>query len=105
VDSYRIDDWVQGKTLVKIDVEGAELRVLESDRKVFQEGGIDVVVVEVQHETVDSVVRWLWGQGFDCFANGKRLPMKVGDSLPQMCSSFGSGVNACGTGCLRDRAV
>ncbi len=83
MDSYHIDDLVRGKSVVKIDVEGAELQVLESGRKAFQEGAIDVVVVEVEHETVDSVVRWLGEQDFDCFAYGKRLPVKVGDSLPQ----------------------
>lgn len=81
VEAYRIDNLAQGKCVLKIDVEGAELQVLESGREAFQEGKIDMAIVEVEHETIDEVLRWFAQFDFDCFDLHRRVLLKHGNRL------------------------
>lgn len=79
--NIRVDDLVSGRSVLKVDVEGAEVSVLESARKSLSNGLVDLVIVEVLHETIDGVIALLNELQFDCFAEGSPAPLKVGDQL------------------------
>jgi methyltransferase, FkbM family len=81
IDSIKIDDIVNSKCVVKIDVEGAEVLVLESGRSAFSQGLVDLIVVEVLDDTIDRVIQILDEFGFDCFTQGVTEPIKTGARL------------------------
>ena len=81
VKAYRIDDLVQKKSILKIDVEGAEMNILESGRNSFKNGLVDMVIVEVEHETMDQVLQWFSQFDFDCFDLGGRTLLTQGSRL------------------------
>ncbi len=66
---------------IKIDVEGAEVSVLESGSNVFRQGFVDLVIIEVLDETIDRVVHIFDEYGFDCFSHGLTAPIKTGTRL------------------------
>jgi FkbM family methyltransferase len=82
VESVPLDDLVSGPSVVKIDVEGAEAAVLRSGERALAKGLIDALVVEVQSDTAEDVVRFLAEAQFDCFLYGRRLPLAVGAPVP-----------------------
>jgi FkbM family methyltransferase len=81
IKSIKIDDITKSRSVVKIDVEGAEVSVLESGRSVFSRGLVDLIIIEVLDETIDRVVHILNGHGFDCFTQGMIEPIKAGTRL------------------------
>lgn len=91
VKAVPLDALVDRRSVVKVDVEGAEAEVLRSGQRALGKGLIDVMVVEVQVDTLGPVVRLLDELEFDCFlyghrrplapADGGRLPYRVGNLL------------------------
>jgi FkbM family methyltransferase len=80
VDAVPLDELVGVRSVVKVDVEGAEEAVLRSGARVLAKGLVDVIVVEVQTDTFAPVVRWLDEADFDCFLYGRRRPLRPGDA-------------------------
>lgn len=79
--SIKVDDIIKSKSVVKIDVEGAEVSVLRSGNNVFREGLVDLIIIEVLDETIDRVISLLDGHGFDCFTRDVATPIKAGKRL------------------------
>ena len=84
VETVSLDTLITARTVLKVDVEGAEEGVLRSGERALAKGLVDVIVVEVQTDTFAPVVRWLDGLDFDCFLYGRRRPVRPEDagSLP-----------------------
>lgn len=82
VESVSLDSLVDTKSVIKIDVEGAEGKVLRSGERAFRKGLVDLAVVEVQADTFNDVVRFFGQVNFDCFFYGRRLPVKPGEEWP-----------------------
>jgi FkbM family methyltransferase len=80
VEAVPLDALLDARSVVKIDVEGAETPVLRSGERALQKGLVDLMVVEVQRDTVDDVAGFLDYVGFDCFLYGRRLPVKPGQA-------------------------
>ena len=78
VDSIRLDDLLVDTSVVKIDVEGAELEVLRSGINALRSNLADVMVIEVSRETVEDVIDLMAQLGFDCFLHGQREPIASG---------------------------
>lgn len=89
VDSHRLDDLVQEKSLLKIDVEGSEMSVLKSGDQAFNKGLVDMAVVEVGEGTAIDALKWFHGKGFDCFTLGDKSPVKVDGNLGSRISCMG----------------
>ena len=81
VDSLRLDDVITTKSVVKIDVEGAELSALTSGKCVLKNGLVDVMVVEVTDTTISEVIGFLDEVEFDCFTWGQKSPMAMGTQV------------------------
>ena len=79
--NLRVDDLVQSRSVLKVDVEGAEVSVLESARNSLSNGLVDLVIVEVLDETIDGVISLLNELQFECFAEDSSAPLQVGDQL------------------------
>lgn len=79
--NIKLDEIINSRSVIKIDVEGAEVSVLESGKKSFEKGLIDIVVIEVLDETVDAVIAFFDDVGFDCFALNSSHPLKPSDRL------------------------
>ena len=76
VDAIPLDDLLGARTVLKVDVEGAEEAVLRSGESSLRKGFVDVMVVEVQRETFPAVVTLLDDMDFDCFLYGRRVPAR-----------------------------
>jgi FkbM family methyltransferase len=76
VDAVPLDALIGVRSVVKIDVEGAEEAVLRSGARALAKGLVDVIVVEVQTDTFAPVVRFLDDADFDCFLYGRRRPLR-----------------------------
>ena len=72
VPAVKLDDMITGKSILKIDVEGAEAQVLESGLNALKSGLIELVVVEVTDTTVRDVVNILEDAGFECLVKDGR---------------------------------
>jgi FkbM family methyltransferase len=81
VDSLRLDDVITAQSVVKIDVEGAELSALASGKRSLNSGLIDVMVVEVTDTTIGEVFAFLDEVGFDSFIWGQQSPMAMGSQV------------------------
>ena len=75
VSGLPLDDIVNMPSVLKIDVEGAEVIVLKSGLKTLKSGLVDLLVVEVVNESIGEVVRLLDDAGFDCFLYGQASPI------------------------------
>jgi len=75
VEGLPLDGIITTSSALKIDVEGAEVPVLKSGLAALNKGLVDLIVVEVSHDSTDEVVRLLDGAGFDCFIYGQRVPI------------------------------
>jgi FkbM family methyltransferase len=82
VETFLLDDVLSQKSVLKIDVEGTEVDVLQSGYEALKGGLVDLMVVEVLRETVDGVVRLVGGLGFDSFLLPDYIPVAVGTRLP-----------------------
>lgn len=82
ISNVRVDDLVHSRSVLKIDVEGAEIPVLESGRKSLEDGKVDLVIVEVLDETIGGVISFLNELEFDCFAEGANGLLSEGAQLP-----------------------
>lgn len=82
VETFPLDDVLSQKSVLKIDVEGTEVDVLQSGYEVLKAGLVDLMVVEVLRETVDEVVRLVGGLEFDSFLLPDYIPVAVGTRLP-----------------------
>ena len=80
VETIPLDSLVTTRSVLKVDVEGAEERVLRSGERALGKGLVDVIVVEVQTDTFAPVVRYLDGLDFDCFLYGRRRPLRPEDA-------------------------
>lgn len=75
VDSLRLDDLISTPSVIKIDVEGAEVSALTSGTRALKSGLIDVMVVEVMEFTIREVIQFLDEVEFDCFTLGQASPI------------------------------
>jgi FkbM family methyltransferase len=84
VDGVPLDTLLEERTVLKVDVEGAEEAVLRSGQRGLAKGLVDAIVVEVQLDTFAPVVRFLDELDFDCFLYGRRRPLRPdeGGALP-----------------------
>ena len=82
VETLPLDDVITMKSVLKIDVEGAEVDVLRSGFKKLKEGLVDFMAVEILEETGDEVVTLAQELGFDSFLLPDLVPMKAGMELP-----------------------
>lgn len=80
VDTVSLDTLITTRSVLKVDVEGAEEAVLKSGERALAKGLVDLMVVEVQKDTFAPVVRFLDGLDFDCFLYGRRRPVRPEDS-------------------------
>ena len=78
VRSLRLDDIITDKSVLKIDVEGAEVSVLKSGTNALRGGLIQLMVVEVTGESVHEVIDVLAAVEYDCFTHGSRSPITTG---------------------------
>jgi FkbM family methyltransferase len=74
-DPLRLDDIITGPSVLKIDVEGAEVTVLRSGRTALESGWVDVMVLEITKDTLDEVIKFLDTVNFDCFMYGQQKPI------------------------------
>jgi Methyltransferase FkbM domain len=52
--------------LIKIDVDGLELDVLQSGKSLFSEGKVDLLVETHSFELEKSCIEWLQQRGYNC---------------------------------------
>lgn len=78
-DAVTLDSLLEVRSVVKVDVEGAEEAVLRSGQRGLAKGLVDLLVVEVQTETFAAVVGYLDEIGFECFLYGRRRPLGPDD--------------------------
>lgn len=76
VDAVELETLLGTRSVLKIDVEGAEEAVLRSGEAALRKTRVDLMVVEVQRETFAPVVKFLDDMAFDCFLYGRRLPVR-----------------------------
>ena len=82
VETAPLNEAVLGKSIVKIDVEGAELDVLRSGYDVLKRGLVELMIVEVMQDTVDDVVELMDEVGFDSFLMPEYAHISKGVRLP-----------------------
>jgi len=70
VKAIKLDDIIRCKSVIKIDVEGAEISVIESGSSIAKNNLVDVMVIEVLDKTIADVVSLLDNFGFDAFKEG-----------------------------------
>ena len=75
VQGLLLDDIINMPSVVKVDVEGAEVIALKSGLKVLKSGLVDLIVVEVINGSICETVRLLDDVGFDCFLYGQTSPI------------------------------
>lgn len=71
VRSVLLDSLILTRSVVKIDVEGAEASVVRSGLRAMQKGLVDLLMIEVREDTVAEVRTILEGLEFDCFTLGE----------------------------------
>lgn len=81
VRSCRLDSLIDEPCVIKIDVEGRELDVLESAEQLFAAGHVRVMVVEVWAGHLDAIVGYLDRFDIDCFRAGLDRPLRAGDVM------------------------
>ncbi|MDO8527443.1 MAG: FkbM family methyltransferase [Deltaproteobacteria bacterium] len=74
--TYRLDDLITEKSVVKIDVEGSEMEVLTSGEGSFSRGWVQMVVIEVGNEITPEVLAWFDKKDFDCFTLENPKPIQ-----------------------------
>jgi len=82
VDTERLNEVLSQRSVVKIDVEGAEIDVLQSGYDALKTGLVDLMIVEVIQDTVDEVVQLLDNLGFDAFILPEFEAIRKGTLLP-----------------------
>jgi FkbM family methyltransferase len=75
VAGVRLDEIIPNKSVLKIDVEGAEVTVLKSGINALKGGRVDLMVVEVTNTSIDEVLDLLNYAEFDCFMYGESSPI------------------------------
>ena len=75
VSSLALDHLINGPSVLKIDVEGAEASVLKSGLESLKTGLVELMVVEVTTDSVDEVINLVGEAGFDCFIYGCLQPL------------------------------
>lgn len=74
VDSRRLDSFaLSGRLVIKIDVEGMELAVLQGARELFEAGRVAAVYLD-DFADRPAVIDLLEGYGFDLFAPRRLMP-------------------------------
>ena len=81
VQGLRLDDIITSKSVLKIDVEGAEVSVLKSGMRSLKSGAVELMVVEVTNNSINEVIGLLNSAEFDCFIYGQRLPITDGSQF------------------------
>jgi len=82
VKTFRLDEILSQKSVLKIDVEGSEVDVLQSCHGSLKDGLVDLMIVEVLQGTVDKVVSLLGELGFNSFLLPDFVPIATGVQLP-----------------------
>jgi FkbM family methyltransferase len=82
VKAFSLDEVLSQKSVLKIDVEGTEVDVLQSGYETLKAGLVHLMVIEVLQETVDEVVRLVDELKFDSFLLPDYVPVAVGTQLP-----------------------
>ncbi len=75
IQGVRLDAIITGRSVLKIDVEGAEVSVLRSGLASLKSGLVDLMVVEATQDSVGEVIGLLDDVGFDCFIYGLNSPI------------------------------
>lgn len=75
VETRQLNKLIIRPSVVKIDVEGAEVSVLKSGMDTLKNGLVDLLVVEVIKDTISQVINLLDEAEFDCFFQGQRTPI------------------------------
>jgi FkbM family methyltransferase len=78
VEGLQLDKVITDSSVVKIDVEGAEISALRSVWNALSVGLVDVMVVEAANDTIDEVISLADGASFDCFIYGQWTPIACG---------------------------
>ena len=81
VAGLRLDDLIVTPSVLKIDVEGAEVIVLKSGFNALKSGLVDLMVLEVTRDTIGQVIEFLDGVEFDCFNYGQQQPIMDANQL------------------------
>ncbi len=82
VKTFPLDEILSQKSVLKIDVEGSEVEVLQSGYGRLKDGLVDLMVVEVFQDTVDEVVGLVGELEFDSFLLPDYVPIAAGIQLP-----------------------
>jgi len=82
VETVHLNDVIHSKSVLKIDVEGTEIDVLQSGYEVLRMGLVDLAVLEVKQETVDEVLQLMDVLQFDSFLLPDCTPITTGIRLP-----------------------
>jgi len=99
VETFSMDSLVEKRSVVKIDVEGAEAEVIRSGGDKLRQGLVDLLVVEVQQETCQEVAELMGEWGFGCFLLPDYAPIAFGEKLPWfvrniVCARMGTAAHA-----------
>lgn len=82
VETFPLDSLIETKSVLKIDVEGAEADVIRSGQRKLKDGFVDLLIVEVLQDTFEEVVNLLGGWGFDSFLLPDYNRLIPGEKLP-----------------------
>ncbi len=82
VDTVDLNEVIHSKSVLKIDVEGTEVDVLQSGYDALRMGLVDLAILEVKQETLDQVLQLMDVLQFDSFLLPDCSPIKTGIRLP-----------------------
>jgi len=82
VETVHLNEVIHSKSVLKIDVEGTEVDVLQSGYDALRMGLVDLAILEVKQETLDEVLQLMDVLQFDSFLLPDCTPITTGISLP-----------------------
>lgn len=82
VETVTLDTLLTRNSVLKIDVEGSEVDVIRSGYGKLKEGFVDLLIIEVIRETVDTVLQLMDELNFDSFLLPGIVQVNVGAELP-----------------------
>ncbi len=88
VETFTLDELIVEKSVLKIDVEGAEVDVLKSGYEVLKAGLVDLIMVEVHEDSVAEVIPLLAELEFDSFLLPDYVLITEGSELSWFVKNF-----------------
>lgn len=82
VETVRLDEVISRKSVLKIDVEGSEVDVLQSLGNALESGLVNLIIVEVLQDTIDEAVHLMENKSFDSYVLPDCKPITIGGRLP-----------------------